>query len=59
MITGIIFVCLLEEAICKPMSKEFDTVQECIIDTTETIKSLGDTPGIVLYSICDPDSQAL
>ena len=59
MITGIIFVCLLEEAICKPMSKEFDTVQECIIDTTETIKSLGDTPGIVLYSICDPDSQPL
>lgn len=59
MITGIIFVCLLEEAICKPMSKEFDTVQECIIDTTETIKSLGDTPGIALYSTCGPESQPL
>ena len=59
MITGIIFACLVEKGICQPMFKEFDNVQECILDTTETIKSLGDTPGIVLYSICDPDSQAL
>lgn len=59
MITGIIFVCLLEEAVCKPMSKEFDTVQECILDTTEAIKSLGDTPGIVIYYVCDTGSQPL
>ena len=59
MITGIIFVCLIEQDIFQPMFKRFDTVQECILDTTETIKSLGDTPGIVLYSICDPDSQLL
>ena len=57
MITGIIFVCLIEQDICQPMFKRFDTVQECILDTTETIKSLGDTPGIVLYSICDSESQ--
>ena len=59
MITGIIFACLVEEAVCKPLSKEFDTVQECIVDTTEVIKSLGDTPGIVLYSVCSPESQPL
>ena len=59
MITGIIFACLVEEAVCKPMSKEFDTVQECILDTTEVIKSLGDTPGFVFYYICDPESQPL
>ena len=59
MITGIIFACLLEEAICKPMSKEFYTVQECILDTTETIKELEDTPGIVFYSVCSPESQPL
>ena len=59
MITGIIFACLVEQAICEPFSKEFDTVQECILDTTEAIKSLGDTPGIVFYSICSPESQPL
>ena len=59
MITGIIFACLVEEGVCKPMFKEFDTVQECIVDTTETIKSLGDTPGILLYYVCDPGSQPL
>ena len=59
MITGIIFACMVEQGICKPLSKEFDTVQECIVDTTETIKSLGDTPGIVLYYVCDPGSQPL
>ena len=59
MITGIIFVCLVEQGICQPMFKRFDTVQECSLSTTETIKKLGDTPGIVLYSICDPDSQPL
>ena len=57
MITGIIFVCLVEQDICQPMVKDFDTVQECVVDTTETIKKLGDTSGIVLYSICDPNSQ--
>lgn len=57
MITGIIFVCLIEQGICKPLFKEFDTVQECNIDTRETIKGLGDTPGMVFYALCDPDSQ--
>lgn len=57
MITGIIFVCLLEEAICKPMFKEFDTVQECIVGTTDAIKSLGDTPGVVLYTLCNPEGE--
>ena len=59
MITGIIFVCLIEENICQPMFKRFDTVQECNLNTTETTRKLGDTPGIVLYSICDPESQPL
>lgn len=59
MITGIIFVCLIEEAVCKPLSKQFDTAQECILDTTEVIKSLEDTPGMLLYYVCDPGSQPL
>ena len=59
MITGIIFACLIEEAVCKPMSKEFYTVQECILDTTETIRELEDTPGIVFYYICSPESLPL
>ena len=59
MITGIIFACLVEEAVCKPLSKEFDTVQECILDTTETIKNIEATPGIVFYSVCSPESQPL
>ena len=59
MITGIIFVCLIEKGICQPVFKKFDTVQECILDTTETIKSLGDTPGIALYSTCGPESLPL
>ena len=59
MITGIIFACLVDEATCKPMSKEFYTVQECILDTTETIEELEDTPGIVFYYICDPEALPL
>ena len=58
MITGIIFVCMIEEGLCQPMFKRFDTVQECMVETTETINSLGNTPGIVLYALCDPDSEA-
>ena len=59
MITGIIFICLLDEAVCKPYSKEYETVQECNLDITEAIKSLGDTPGAAFYYICGPDSQPL
>ena len=57
MITGIIFACLIEQAVCKPLTKEFDTVQECLIDTTETIRELEDTPGMVFYALCDPDGE--
>ena len=57
MITGIIFVCLIEQDICQPMFKRFDTVQECIVGATDAIESFGDTPGVALYYICDPDSQ--
>ena len=57
MITGIIFACLVEEAVCKPLPKEFYTVQECLLDTTETIKSLEDTPGMVFYFVCSLESQ--
>ena len=59
MITGIIFACLVEKGICQPMFKEFNTVQECILDTTETIEELEDTPGMVFYSICSLESQPL
>lgn len=57
MITGIIFACLVEQGICQPMFKRFDTVQECILETTETINGLGETPGMVFYSLCDPDGE--
>ena len=59
MITGIIFVCMIEEAICQPMFKRFDTVQQCKLETTELIDSFGDTPGMVFYALCDPDGEAL
>ena len=59
MITGIIFACMVEQGICQPLFKRFDTVQECILDTTEVIKSLGDTPGMVFYSVCSPESLPL
>ena len=57
MITGIIFVCLLEEAVCKPMSKEFDTVQECMVETKEVVDNFEDTPGMVFYALCDPGGE--
>ena len=57
MIIGIIFVCLVEQDICQPMVKDFDTVQECVVDTTETIKKLEDTPGMVFYALCDPGGE--
>ena len=57
MITGIIFMCLIEEAVCKPFPIEFDTVQECTAITTKLIEDVGDTPGIVLYSICEADGE--
>lgn len=60
MITGIIFACLVEEAVCKPLSKEFDTVQECILVSTEVTKILeAKLPEAKLYYICDPESQPL
>ena len=57
MITGIIFVCLIEENICQPMFKRFDTVQECMVETTEIIDNFEDTPGMVFYSLCDPGGE--
>ena len=57
MITGIIFVCLVEQGICQPMFKSFDTVQQCKLETTELIDSFGDTPGMVFYALCDPDGE--
>lgn len=59
MITGIIFVCLVEEGICQPVFRKFDTVQECNAETTKTINGLEYTPGMIFYSICDPDSEPL
>ena len=57
MITGIIFVCLVEQGICQPMFKRFDTAQQCKLETTELIDSFGDTPGMVFYALCDPDGE--
>ena len=57
MIIGIIFACVIEEGICQPMFKRFDTAQECILETKEVINKLEDTPGMVFYALCDPDSQ--
>ena len=60
MITGIIFACLVEEAVCEPFSKEFDTVQECILVSTEVTKILeAKLPESKLYYICSPESQPL
>ena len=57
MITGIIFVCLVEQGICQPLYKEFDTVQECIVGTRETINGVEDSSGIVFYALCDPEGE--
>ena len=59
MITGIIFVCAIEQAVCKPLAVEFDSVQECNIVITEMIKEVGVTPGVASYYVCDPGSQPL
>ena len=59
MITGIIFACLVEQAICEPFSKEFDTVQECILETTELIDSFEGNPGMKFYALCDPKGEPL
>lgn len=58
MITGIIFACVIERGICQPWSKEFDTIQECLIDTAEAVDKLKDSPGMVFYALCDPDGEA-
>lgn len=39
--------------------KAGDTVQECIVDTRETINGVEDSSGIVFYALCDPDSKAV
>ena len=57
MITGIIFACVIGKDICALKTQEFDTVQECIVGTTDAIKSLGDTPGVVLYTLCNPEGE--
>ena len=59
MITGIIFACVIGEGLCQPMFKRFDTVQECTLKTTEIINKFKDTPGMVLYALCDPDGEPL
>ena len=48
---------MIEEGLCQPMFKRFDTVQECRVETTEIIDSFEDTPGMVFYSLCDPDRE--
>ena len=57
MITGIIFACMIEEGLCQPMFKRFDTAQQCKLETTELIDNFEDTPGMVFYSLCDPDGE--
>lgn len=59
MITGIIFVCMVGEGFCQPVFKRFDTVQECILETTKVVDKLEDTPGMKFYAICDPDGEPL
>ena len=60
MITGIIFVCVIGKDICALNTQEFDTVQECILFSTEVTKILeAELPEAKLYYICDPESQPL
>ena len=57
MITGVIFACLIEQGICQPMLKKFDTVQECMVETKKVVDNFEDTPGMVFYALCDPDGE--
>ena len=58
MITGIIFACVIGKDICVLKTQEFDTVQECILVSTEATKVLGaKLPEAKLYYICEPESQ--
>ena len=60
MITGIIFACVIGKDICVLKTQGFNTIQECILVSTEVTKILEvKLPEAKLYSICDPDSQAL
>ena len=60
MITGIIFACVIGKDICVLETQEFDTVQECILVSTEVTKILGaELSEAKLYYICEPESQPL
>ena len=60
MITGIIFACVIGKDICVLKTQEFDTVQECILVSTEVTKILeAELPESKLYYICGPESQPL
>ena len=60
MITGIIFACVIGKDICVLEAQEFDTVQECILVSTEVTKVLeAELPEAKLYYICEPESLPL
>ena len=60
MITGIIFASVIGKPVCVYMAQEFDTVQECILVSTEVTKILeAELPESKLYYICGPESQPL
>ena len=57
MITGIIFACAIGKNICALETQEFDTVQECILVSTEVKETLeAKLPEAKLYYICEPQS---
>ena len=57
MITGIIFVCLIEQGFCTPFARKFDTVEECNAVITEVItKGPEPVTGITVYYVCEPQS---
>ena len=53
MITGIIFACIIEKGVCVPLMKEFETVEECLIDTSQALDSMGKPEGFLFYRLCE------
>lgn len=57
MITGIIFACMVEKGVCVPLMKEFETMEECLIDTSQTLENMDKPEGFLFYKMCDVEGE--
>ena len=57
MITGIIFACIIEKGVCIPFMKEFETMEECLVDTSQTLEDTDKPEGFLFYKLCEAKGQ--